>query len=212
MDKNPKKILRVVKILNKKYKIKPGREKPFKVLIGTILSQRTKDESTEKASDQLFRKYKNPVHLSKAPLKSIESLIKPSGFYKTKARRIKEISRILVEKYKGKVPQDFDGLMRLPGVGRKTANIVLVFAYGIPAIPVDTHVHRISNRLGLVKTKTPEQTEFALVKIIPRKHWLDFNGLFVKFGQQTCQPRKPLCWKCPVARECDYPNKNLKMK
>jgi len=215
MPKTKSEIARIINTIKKELgeaKAADASPNPFQVLISTVLSQRTKDESTEKASDQLFRKYKNPVHLSKAPLKSIESLIKPSGFYKTKARRIKEISRILVEKYKGKVPQDFDGLMRLPGVGRKTANIVLVFAYGIPAIPVDTHVHRISNRLGLVKTKTPEQTEFALVKIIPRKHWLDFNGLFVKFGQQTCQPRKPLCWKCPVARECDYPNKNLKMK
>lgn len=187
-----------------------SRESPFEVLISTVLSQRTRDENTEKASVQLFRKYRNPKQLSQASLKDIEKLIKPSGFYKTKARRVREISRILVEKYKGKVPRDFSRLMSLPGVGRKTANCVLVYAYGIPAIPVDTHVHRISNRIGLVKTKTPEKTESGLLKIVPRKNWIEFNDLFVKFGQRTCKPIKPECWRCPIVRMCDYPNKNLK--
>jgi endonuclease-3 len=186
------------------------RENPFQVLISTVLSQRTRDENTDKASAQLFRKYRNPAQLSRAPLKDIERLIKPSGFYKVKALRIREISGILIRKYKGKVPQDFQGLISLPGVGRKTANCVLVYAYRLPAIPVDTHVHRISNRVGLVKTKTPEQTESALVEIIPRKYWTDLNDLFVKFGQRICQPRIPLCYKCPIMRLCDYPNKNPK--
>ncbi|MCX6814034.1 MAG: endonuclease III [Candidatus Aenigmarchaeota archaeon] len=186
------------------------RENPFQILISTVLSQRTRDENTEKASAQLFSKYKTAKQLSGAPLKNIESLIKPSGFYKVKAKRVKEISKIIAEKYKGKVPQDFEELISLPGVGRKTANCVLVYAYEIPAIPVDTHVHRISNRIGLVKTKTPEQTESELVKIIPKEYWTDFNDLFVKFGQRICQPRAPLCWKCPIVRMCDYPNKNLK--
>ncbi len=189
-----------------------SRESPFEVLISTVLSQRTRDENTERASARLFRKYKNPRQLSQASLKEIESLIRPSGFYKVKALRIKEISRILVEKYKGKVPRDFGRLMSLPGVGRKTANCVLVYAYGIPAIPVDTHVHRISNRIGLVKTRTPEQTETTLLKAVPRKYWVEFNDLFVKFGQRTCKPMKPECWGCPIVKYCEYPNKNLKTR
>jgi endonuclease-3 len=189
-----------------------ARSDPFQVLISTVLSQRTRDESTERASARLFRKYKNPSQLSQAHLKDIERLIKPSGFYKVKALRIRDISRILVNKYKGKVPRDFEQLISLPGVGRKTANCVLVYAYMLPAIPVDTHVHRISNRIGLVKTKTPEKTESALVKIIPQKYWTDLNELFVKFGQRICQPIKPLCYKCPIVRYCEYPNKNLKSR
>jgi endonuclease-3 len=185
---------------------------PFQVLISTVLSQRTRDENTEKASRKLFSRYMNAGQLSQAPLQKIYPLIKESGFYKTKAFRIREISRILVEKYGGEVPRDLESLLSLPGVGRKTANCVLVYAYRLPAIPVDTHVHRISNRIGLVKTRTPEQTETALVKIVPRKYWVDFNELFVKFGQKTCQPIKPLCYKCPIVKYCDYPNKNLKAK
>jgi endonuclease-3 len=187
-----------------------ARGDPFQVLISTVLSQRTRDENTERASEQLFRRYRNPAQLAQAPLKDVERLIRPSGFYKTKARRVKEISRILMEKYKGKVPHEFESLISLPGVGRKTANCVLVYAYRMPAIPVDTHVHRVSNRIGLVKAKTPEQTESELVKIIPREYWTDLNDLFVKFGQRICQPIKPLCYKCPIVKQCDYPNKNMK--
>jgi endonuclease-3 len=189
-----------------------AREDPFQVLISTVLSQRTRDENTEKASQRLFSKYKAAEQLASAPLKNIEQLIKPSGFYRVKAKRIKQISQILVKKYRGKVPQKFEELMKLPGVGRKTANCVLVFAYRLPAIPVDTHVHRISNRIGLVKTKTPEETETELVKTAPKEYWVDFNELFVRFGQRICQPIKPLCWKCPIVKYCDYPNKNLKPK
>jgi endonuclease-3 len=188
------------------------RENPFQVLISTVLSQRTRDENTERASNNLFMRYKTPKQLAQAPLKNIERLIKPSGFYKTKASRIREISSILVKKYKGKVPRDFEKLISLPGVGRKTANCVLVYAYRLPAIPVDTHVHRISNRVGLVKTKTPEQTESALVKIIPREYWTELNDLFVKFGQRICQPIRPRCWECPIVRHCNYTNKSLEPK
>jgi endonuclease-3 len=184
----------------------------FQVLISTVLSQRTRDESTERASSRLFSRYRNPKQLAQAPLKEIERLIKPSGFYRVKAASIKKISRILVEKYGGKVPRDFAKLMSLPGVGRKTANCVLVYAYAIPAIPVDTHVHRISNRIGLVKTKTPEKTETALLKAVPRKYWVEFNDLLVKFGQRTCRPIRPLCYKCPVVEYCDYQDKNLETK
>lgn len=188
-----------------------AREDLFQVLISTVLSQRTRDENTEKASEKLFSKYRTAEQLASAPLKNIEQLIKPSGFYKTKAFRIKKISQILVKKYKGKVPQKFEELMKLPGVGRKTANCVLVFAYRLPAIPVDTHVHRISNRIGLVKTKIPEQTESELIKTIPQKYWVDFNEIFVRFGQRICQPIRPRCWECPIVRHCDYPNKSLEL-
>jgi endonuclease-3 len=189
-----------------------SRGDPFQVLISTVLSQRNRDESTERASNRLFSRYRTPEQLSQAPLTSIYPLIKESGFYKTKAFRIREISRILLKRYKGKVPKDLESLLSLPGVGRKTANCVLVYAYRLPAIPVDTHVHRISNRIGFVKTRTPEQTESELVKIIPRKYWVDFNELFVRFGQRTCQPIRPRCWECPITKHCDYPNKSGKPK
>lgn len=177
---------------------------PFKSLISTILSQRTKDENTDKASKMLYSYYDTPKKLANAKLEYIEKLIRPSGFYRVKAKRIKNVSRILIEKYNGKVPDDIEKLLSLPGVGRKTANCVLVYGFRKAAIPVDTHVHRISNRIGLVKTKTPEQTEKKLEKLIPKKHWLDVNELFVKHGQNICRPIKPLCFKCPLKKICEY--------
>ena len=177
----------------------------FEVLISTVLSQRTRDENTAKAAEQLFSKYRTPKQIANANAKEIEKLIKPSGFYRVKARRIKEISRILAEQYNSRVPKSLDELLKLPGVGRKTAGIVMCYGFGIPAsIPVDTHVHRISNRLGLVKTKHPEQTEQALMQFVPKKYWLDLNELFVKFGQLICRPIKPHCRECPITKYCDY--------
>ena len=143
---------------------------PFSILIGTILSARTKDESTTRIVKDLFKVYKNARQLSKAKLRDVEKIIKSIGFYHVKAERIIEVAKIIDSEYKGKVPDDLEKLVALPGVGRKTANCVLVYAYEIPAIPVDIHVHRISNRLGLVKTKTPEETEFALMEKIPKKY------------------------------------------
>jgi endonuclease-3 len=175
---------------------------PFVVLISTILSQRTRDENTIKASNQLFAEYKTPGQIAAAPIERIEELIRPSGFYKVKAMRVKEVSRIIAEEYNGKVPSRLMELLKLPGVGRKTANCVLVYGFRKNAIPVDTHVHRISNRLGLVNTKTPEKTEEELRRIIPEEHWLELNELFVKFGQQVCRPIKPRCGECPVTAEC----------
>jgi endonuclease-3 len=212
MQKPVSRILRNVRRALGPTKATVQHPEPFQVLISTILSQRTKDENTEKASSKLFSKYRTARQLSNAPLKRIEPLIRRSGFYKVKARRVKEISRIILKKHKGKVPQNLDELLSLPGVGRKTANCVLVYAYRKPAIPVDTHVHRISNRIGFVNAKTPQQTETELVKTIPRKDWLEFNDLFVKFGQRICRPVRPLCWRCPVVRYCDYTNKNMKPK
>lgn len=205
------KVLRIISILEKEIEIDwfLKNQDPFKVLIKTLLSQRTRDENTDLASKRLFSKFKNARQLAKANLKDIERLIKPSGFYRVKARRIKEISRALV-KNNGKVPKDIDGLLKLPGIGRKTANCVLVYAYGEPSIPIDTHCHRIPNRIGLVKTKTPAETERELMGIVPKDKWIEFNELFVKFGQRICKPVKPLCYECPIERLCEYENKNLK--
>ena len=181
---------------------------PFSILIGTILSARTKDESTTKVVKALFLKYKNAKELANAKLKDVEKIIKPIGFYHVKSKRIIEVSQIIQSKYKGIVPDDLDTLVKLPGVGRKTANCVLVYAYEKPAIPVDIHVHRISNRLGLVDTKTPEDTEQELMKKIPKKFWIEINDTFVMYGQNICKPINPMCDVCKIKRNCKYYNSN----
>jgi len=182
--------------------IEPG--DPFEVLIYTIISQRTRDEQTDVAAERLLSEFPRAKNLAQADVRKIEKLIKTAGFYRVKAKKIKEVSKIIYEKYGGKVPADFDSLMKLPSVGRKTANCVLVFGYGKPAIPVDTHVHRISNRLGLVKTSKPEETEKALKKVLPKKYWLDINHMFVRFGQTICRPINPKCGECPISDLCKY--------
>ncbi len=178
------------------------RNDPFKILISTILSARTRDSSTEEVSKNLFSRYKTPQDISSAKIEILENLVHKSGFYKVKAARIKEVSKIIQEKYDSKIPKDYDELIRLPGVGAKTANCVLVYAFQIPAIPVDTHVHRVSNRLGWVKTKKPEDTEKGLKLVIPKELWLKLNRLFVKFGQQICIPINPKHNICPVENYC----------
>ena len=177
---------------------------PFSILIGTILSARTKDESTSRVVRDLFKVYKNSRQLANAKVKDVEKTIKSIGFYHVKARRIIEVAKIIDSKYKGKVPDDLEKLVELPGVGRKTANCVLVYAYEKPAIPVDIHVHRISNRLGLVQTKNPEDTEFELMKIIPKKLWLDINETFVKYGQNISKPISPMCNVCQIKNSFKY--------
>jgi len=177
---------------------------PFSILIGTILSARTKDETTTKIVKVLFAKYKNSKELANAKIKDVERIIKSIGFYHVKSKRIIEVAKIIDTKYKGKVPDDLDTLVQLPGVGRKTANCVLVYAYDKPAIPVDIHVHRISNRLGLVDTKNPEETEQELMKKIPKKYWLDINDTFVMYGQNICKPISPMCNVCKIKKNCKY--------
>ena len=177
---------------------------PFSILIGTILSARTKDESTTKVIKVLFSKYKNPKDLANATLRDVEKIIKPIGFYHVKSKRIIEVAKIIDKKYKGKVPEDLDSLVQLPGVGRKTANCVLVYAFEKPAIPVDIHVHRISNRLGLVQTKTPEETEIKLMEKIPKKFWIDINDTFVMYGQNICKPISPMCDVCKIKKNCQF--------
>jgi endonuclease-3 len=177
---------------------------PYRVLIRTILSQRTRDENTDNASASLFSKYKNVEEVANAPIEDLEKLVKSAGFFRVKSRRIKEVSNLLIDEYEGIVPDNLKELLELPGVGRKTANCVLVYAFQEPAIPVDTHVHRISNLWGIVKTKTPEETEEELSKIVPKNWWIELNDLMVQFGQKICKPNYPQCEQCPVADLCDY--------
>jgi endonuclease III len=182
---------------------------PFTTLISCLLSLRTKDEVTDKASMKLFKKYDTPQKLSKADIKEIEKLIYPVGFYHVKAKRIKNISKTLIEEYDGKVPEDFKELLKLNGVGRKTANIVMTYGFNQKKfLPIDTHCHRIPNRLGWIKTRTPDETEKQLKKILPKKHWHKFNRLFVKFGQNICLPISPKCSICPVEKYCKKINVN----
>ena len=175
---------------------------PFEVLVSTLLSLRTKDEVTGEAAKRLFAVARTPQAMVALAPETIEKLIYPVGFYPTKAKRLIEISRILLDRYEGQVPDDLDALTALPGVGRKTANLVLVEGFKIPAICVDTHVHRISNRIGYVKTKTPDQTEMALRKKLPKRHWVRYNELLVAFGQVLCRPVSPFCSWCPVSEMC----------
>jgi endonuclease III len=175
---------------------------PYKVLISCLLSLRTKDDVTAKASYRLFKVADVPEKMIKLNEKKIRELIYPVGFYKTKARRIIEISETIISNYNGKVPDEIDELLNLKGVGRKTANLVVSLGYDKPGICVDTHVHRISNRLGWVKTKTPYETEFALRKLIPVKYWSLINELFVRYGQNLCRPISPHCSICKIRKYC----------
>ena len=203
MEKDISKILRAMHKANDRGPVIQN-ETPFQVLIATVLSQRTRDENTAVASKQLFEKYPDARSLSTAPIQEVRKLIRPAGFYKVKASRVKEIATQLLEKYGGKVPSAIERLITLPGVGRKTANCVLVYAFKKPAMPVDVHVHRISNRLGLVKTKTPEQTEIDLRNSVPKKNWLELNHLMVRYGQTICLPRNPKCGSCKLTQDCNY--------
>jgi endonuclease-3 len=175
---------------------------PFRILVSTVLSLRTKDEVTMAASNRLFAVAATPAGLVATPVRAIEKVIYPVGFYKTKARTIKDIARRLLAEYEGVVPDSIDELLTFKGVGRKTANLVVTLGYGKQGICVDTHVHRVSNRLGLVKTKTAEQTEFALMDVLPGKYWIGYNELLVSFGQSVCKPVSPLCSSCPLEKRC----------
>ncbi len=174
---------------------------PFQILISTVLSARSRDEEIIKIIKDLFFYFPEPYSMSEAPIPKIERLIKSSGFYRTKAKNIKQISKIIVDEYGGKVPEDFNDLVNLPGVGRKTAACVMVYAYGKPAIPVDTHVQRVANRLGWVSTKDPEDTEMRLMKLLPKRYWKVINELLIIHGRKVCNPVTP---KCSVCRLKDY--------
>lgn len=176
---------------------------PFRTLVSCLLSLRTQDKNTRIASERLFAVADTPEKIIKIPQQKLEKLIYSSGYYKNKAKTIKHVSGVILEKYNGHVPKDFDELMSIKGIGRKTANIVMLYGHGVDGyIPVDSHVHVISNRLGWVKTKTPEQTEGELKKILHRKYWYDINTLLILFGQNICITQYPWCSKCPVSRYC----------
>ena len=205
-----------MKILSKKYpshtkttlnrmRTKPN---PFKILISCLLSLKARDENTEIVSKKLFAIADTPEKIIKLPIKKLEKLIFSSGHYHKKAKTLKHVSKEIKNKFNNKVPNTKEELLSIKGIGPKTANIVLAFAYGKSVLPIDTHCHRIPNRLGWVKTKTPEQTEKQLEKILPKKYWNEFNAIFVSFGRETCQPISPWCSKCSIKKYC--PKINVK--
>lgn len=202
-------VVRILKKECRKYELPivtklAGRKDPYTVLISTVLSARTKDDVTAGASERLFSRAPDARRLRTLSVKQIESLIYPVGFYKTKAKHLNALSAKLLDEYSGKVPDDLDELLTFPGVGRKTANLVLTLAFRKHGICVDTHVHRISNRLGYVDTKTPEQTEMALREKLDKKYWIIYNDLLVAYGQNLCRPIGPHCDKCRIRKYCDY--------
>ncbi len=203
--KIPERIEKIMDELRILYNLRVFEDKdPYRVLIRTILSQRTRDENTDQATAELFAEYPSMEDVALAPQEKLEKLVKKAGFFRVKSKRIKEVSNILLEEYGGVVPDTMDQLLKLPGVGRKTANCVLVYAFEKPAIPVDTHVHRISNRIGLVNTKDPDATERELEKVVPKEFWIELNDLMVQFGQDICRPIGPKHEECPIAEICDY--------
>lgn len=182
-------------------------QKPFEVLIATVLSQRTRDETTDASAKALFARYPNAAALADAPLEEIEALIRPVNYFRTKAQRIQRICRILADRFSGMPPASTKELMTLPGVGLKTASCVMVYGFKKPAMPVDSHVHRISNRMGLIRTSTPEESEKALWEVIPEEYVLHINELLVKHGQAICRPSSPRCDGCFAVSYCEYGRK-----
>ncbi|MFC1697449.1 endonuclease III domain-containing protein [Nanoarchaeota archaeon] len=209
-----KNIIKILKVLEKtqgKTMLATFNKLPhFQILIATILSARSKDEVTEVISRKLFKVYPTAKKLSKADPKDVKKIIKPIGFYNNKTKMIINASKQIVNEFGGVVPDKMDELLKISGVGRKVANCVLVYAHGISAIPVDTHVHRISNRLGLVKTKIPDKTEIELEKIVPKKYWLILNDVFVMHGKTICKPIGPMCSDCPIEKCCRFEDKRFK--
>ena len=181
---------------------KNNKRDPYRILISCLLSLRTKDEVTFPATERLFSLARTPQKMVTLKERDIAKVIYPVGFYNIKAKRILEISTTLIDRFNSQVPDDIDTLLTLRGVGRKTANLVVSVGYGKPGLCVDTHVHRISNRLGIVKTKTPNETEFALRKVLPQKYWISFNNLLVRHGQKVCRPISPFCSICIIERYC----------
>lgn len=179
-----------------------NRSDPYRILVSTLLSLRTKDETTRGAAERLLARAPTPEDLLRLRESRIRELIYPVGFYKTKARVLKEVFRRIVNEYRGKVPDDLDTLLTFKGVGRKTANLVVTLGYGKPGICVDTHVHRIANRLGYVRTKNPEETEFALREKLPPRYWIPINDYLVAYGQKLCKPVSPFCSRCRLATYC----------
>ena len=179
-----------------------GNSSPFEILISCLLSLRTRDEITDVVSRDLFKIANTPRKILKLPMAKLKKIIFKTGHFNKKAETLKSVSRELIKKFNGKIPRSYDELISIKGVGPKTANIVLAFAFGKLVLPIDIHCHRIPNRLGWIKTKTPEETEIELLKILPKKYWKDFNSAFVQFGRETCLPVSPKCSECPVNKYC----------
>jgi len=201
---------KILKILRATYpivKTQLRHRNPFQLLVATILSAQCTDKQVNAATPGLFKKMKTPDDFAGASLETIETLVHSTGFYRNKAKNIQNCSKALLEKFNGKVPEKLEELIQLPGVGRKTANVVLGAAFGVPGIVVDTHVSRISQRLGLTVHKDPVKIEFDLMKIMPEKDWSDFSLQLIYFGRETCKARKPACPLCPLYDLCDYPDK-----
>ncbi len=175
---------------------------PFLTLISCLLSLRTTDATTSAASERLFKLARTPRELFALPVETIERAIYPVSFYRNKARGIRALSQTLLDRYGGRVPDSLDELLTLKGVGRKTANLVVTLAFRKPGICVDTHVHRITNLWGYVRTRTPDETEMALRRILPKRHWIEINDILVAYGQHVCRPTSPWCSRCPVERAC----------
>ena len=197
-----KKIRKILKSAYPKVKTQLHYRNPFELLVSTILSAQCTDKQVNSVTKDLFNKLETPYDFSVARNETIEKLIRSTGFFRNKAKNIKNCSAILVEKYKGIVPETIDELVKLPGVGRKTANVVLGSAFGIPGIAVDTHVARISKRLGLTENNDPVKIEFDLMKIVPKKEWSNFSLRLIYFGRAVCKARNPICPSCPLYKFC----------
>ena len=217
MDKKQKALI-ILKILKREYKkyqkpvstsIQERTKDPFKVLIATILSARARDTQTEKICNELFKYVDNPAKLAKLSLNKLQKIIKSIGFYREKSKRIKKAAQYLLDNHKGEVPKTQEELMKIPGVGRKTANVFLAEVHNLNVIGVDVHCNRVPNRIGLIKTKKPIETEKALEKLFPKSEWKNVNRVFVSHGQNICKPIRPLCYKCPIEKYCNYKFKNL---
>ena len=199
----------VISALKRRYTDPADSEKtsPWRVVLFTMLTARARDAQVEPVFRELMRRWPTPASLAQASRKDVETVIRSIGFYKNKAKLAIDLAKAVTRDHGGKVPSTMEELVALPGVGRKTASCTLVYAFGVPAIAVDTHVHRIVNRLGWTRTATPEKTERRLLETLPRRHWIDINRVMVQFGRDICVPGTPRCWKCPVARHCAYPKK-----
>ena len=197
---------RVLRTLARRYDVerfaRRNGESPFRILVGCVLSLRTKDEVSYPATERLFSRARDPAGMLRLRESTIARLVYPVGFYRTKARQIRALSRLLLDRHAGRVPATIEELVLLPGVGRKTANLTVTLGFGKPGICVDTHVHRISNRLGWVRTRDPHATEMALREILPRRWWIPINETLVRHGQEICKPISPVCTACPISKDC----------
>jgi len=204
---NPKRVKEIIKLLSKEIsdsRIALKFSNPLELLIATILSAQCTDVKVNQVTQTLFKKYKNAEDYLNVNIKELEEDIRPTGFYRNKAKAIQKCCQELVSRFAGKVPKTMEELVTLPGVGRKTANVILGNAFGIPGIAVDTHVHRVSQRIGLTQKDDPMKIEFDLMEIVPREEWIHFSNLLIWHGRKTCIARKPLCEKCSIKKFCDY--------